>query len=181
MKFDLRLSAVAFLAILFASRPDPVCAQWVIGPTIGVDVPVADLADVVKAGPMFDVFLGYELADQVLVGANGTLSLLPGKELINSQTLPDLDLWRLMAEIQINALHPAATWELWFGGGVGAAIVAPANGNSTTNFSLTLFADLLYKATQSVSVGASVRGFGFFESGDEFISIPIELKALIDL
>lgn len=180
MKQSLRASAFVFIAILSASRPEPAAAQWALAPTIGVDLPISDLSDLVKAGPIFDVFLGYELADQVLVGANGTLSLLPGKERVDIR-LPDLDLWRVMAEIQINALHPAAEWQLWFGGGVGAAFLAPANASTSTNLSVTLFADLLYKATESVSVGASVRGFGFFDGGDEFFSIPVELKALIDL
>lgn len=180
MKPILRASAFVFLVILSASRPDPAAAQWALAPTVGVDLPISDFSNLVKSGPIFDVFLGYELADQVLVGANGTLSLLPGKEVFDIR-LPDLDLWRLMAEIQINALHPAAAWQLWFGGGVGAAILAPANAKTSTNLSLTLFADLLYKANESVSIGASVRGFGFFDDGDEFFSIPLELKALIAL
>ena len=123
---------------------DSASAQWVLGPTIGVDVTVDNLGDLVNAGPMFDVFLGYEVTDQILVGANGTLSLLPA-----DGGGPD------------QPLHPAAAWELWFGGGVGAAIAARATGASTTNISVTLFA--------------------FFDVGDEFISIPLELKALIDL
>ena len=181
MRSILRLTALVFVAALIVWKPAPAAAQWAIAPTVGVDLPIGDLADLVKAGPIFDVFLGYEVAEEIFVGANGTLSLLPGKELINNQKLPDLDLWRLMAEIQINALHPAAAWQLWFGGGLGAAIAAPATGSSTTNFSLTLFADLLYKASQSVAIGASVRGFAFFDGGDEFLSVPLELKALIAL
>jgi hypothetical protein len=182
MDGKLRTSAFVLAAALMAGFPASGSAQWVLAPTVGIDLPVGDLGDLVKSGPIFDVFLGYEVANQVVAGANGTLSLLPGDELSpDRQKLPDVDLWRLMAEVQINALHPSAAWGLWFGGGVGAAVFAPATGSSSTDLSVTLFADVLYKATTSVSVGASLRGFAFFDDGDEFISVPVELKARIAL
>lgn len=181
-----RTSAFLLLPILTAAcvfaLPRTASGQWVVAPTAGADFPVGDFSNLVKTGPIFDVFLGYEVAEQILIGANGTLSLLPGKEVPpDNQKLPDVDLWRLMAEVQINALHPSSAWQIWFGGGVGAAVFAPATGGSTSNISVTLFADLLYRATGSVSVGVSVRGFAFFDGADEFLSIPVELKTLIDL
>lgn len=182
MGIRLRVFTPVLALALGLTLPAPATAQWFLAPAVGIDFPAGNLGDLVKSGPIFDVLLGYEVAQQVVVGANGTLSLLPGAELgPGGQKLPDLDLWRLMADVQINLLHPSSTWGLWFGGGIGMAILEAATGTSSTDFSLTLFGDLLYRATNSLQVGASVRGLVYFDGGDEFISIPVELKALIAL
>ncbi len=169
------------LAAAAPVAPGDAAAQWVIEPAAGVDLPLGNLSDLVNPGPMFDALVGYRITERIFTGVRGSLSLLGGAESPLTGRFPDVDLWRAMAEIAANALAPGSDWALWIGGGIGAAVFAPATGTSTSDFSATLYADLLHQVTRDIGIGGGVRGYMFWQNGTTLISLPIEVKALIGL
>lgn len=147
---------------------------WQFEAGAGVGIPVnSDLSDFAKAGPDFDVLVGYQVHERIGVNIYGGVGFLSGKDDTTGQTaaakFPDQDIWRYGAGVGVSLTKPGNAFVALLGAGLGGATVnissyefldsgflAP-EGTVSTSFSSLIDLKLFYKVNPSFAIGAGAE------------------------
>jgi hypothetical protein len=147
----------------------------------GVGIPInSDLSDFAKAGPDFDVLIGYQIHERIGINVYGGVGLLSGKDdtegLTSAAKFPDQDIWRYGAGAEVSLTKPGNALVALFGLGLGGATVnlgsynvpgaglfAP-EGTVSTSFSTLIDLKLLYKVNPNIAVGAGAEWLLIFSA-----------------
>lgn len=181
-----RTSLAAVIALTLA-WPSTALAQgngpgtWQVEAGGGVGIPVSSaLSDYVKAGPDFDILVGYQVTERIGINVYGGVGLLGGKDdtagLTEAAKFPDQNVWRYGAGAEASLTKPGNPLVALIGVGLGGATVATSgyvipdaglaapDGSASTSFSTLVDLKLLYKVSTNFAVGAGAEWLLIFSA-----------------